>query len=43
MTVTGLENVPDGQSIRGGLTATKVRDEAVDCFQTDAGAVPGQM
>jgi hypothetical protein len=43
MTVTGLEDVPDGQSIRWGLTANNVRDKAVDCFRTDAEAVPRQM
>jgi hypothetical protein len=43
MTVTGLEDVPDGQSISGGLTANKVRDKAIDYFLPDAGAVPWQM
>ena len=26
LTVTGLEDVPDGQSVRGGLTAYNVRN-----------------
>ena len=27
LTVTGLEDVPDGQSVRGGLTANNVRNK----------------
>jgi hypothetical protein len=40
MTVTGYEVAPDGQSVRGGLTANNVRKKAADYFLTDAGAVP---
>lgn len=43
MTVTGLEDVPSGQSVRGGLTANNVRNAIADYFLTDAGAVPWQM
>ena len=39
----GLEDVPDGQSVRGGLTANNVRNKAADCFVTDAGADSWQM
>jgi hypothetical protein len=42
MTVNGLEHVPDGQSIRRGLTAN-IRNKVADYFLTDAGAVPWQM
>jgi hypothetical protein len=43
MTVTGLEDVPDGQPVRGGLTANNVRNKVAEYFLTDAGAVPWQM
>ena len=36
--MTSLEDVPDGQSVRGGLTANTVRNKAADYFLTDAGA-----
>jgi hypothetical protein len=39
LTVTGLEDVPNGQSVLGGLTANSVRNKAADYFVTDAGAV----
>ena len=42
-TVTGIEDVPDGQSVRGGLTANSVRNRVADCFLTDAGAASWQM
>jgi hypothetical protein len=37
LTVTGLEDVPDGQSVRGGggLTKNNVKNKVVDCFLTD--------
>jgi hypothetical protein len=41
--VTGLEDVPDGQLVRGGLTANSVRNTAADYFLTDAGAASWQM
>jgi hypothetical protein len=41
--VTGLEVVPDGQSVCGELTANSVRNKVADYFLTDAGAVPWQM
>jgi hypothetical protein len=43
MAVSGLEVVPDGQSVRGGLTANIVRYRVADYFLTDAGTVPWQM
>ena len=43
LTVTGLEDVPDGQSVRGGLTANSVRKTVADYFLTDAGAAARQM
>jgi len=43
MTMTCLEDVPDGQSVCGGLTANNVRNTVADYFLTDAGAVPWQM
>jgi len=39
MTVTGLEDVSDGQSVRGGLTANNVRNKVADYFLTDDGVV----
>ena len=41
--MTGLEDVPGGQSVRGGLTASNARNKVADYFPTDAGAVPWQM
>ena len=43
LTVTGLEDVPDGQSVRWGLTANSIRHKVADYFQTDAGASSWQM
>ena len=43
LTVTGLEDVRDGQSVRGGLTANRVRNKVTDYFVTDAGAASWQM
>jgi hypothetical protein len=41
--VTGLEDVSDGQSVRGGLTANSARNKVADYFLTDAGAASWQM
>ena len=43
LTVTGLEDVPEGQSVRGRLTANNVRNKVADYFLTDAGAASWQM
>ena len=43
LTMTGLEDVPGGQSVRGELTANSVRNTADDYFLIDAGAVSWQM
>ena len=43
LAVPGLEDVPDGQPVRGGLTANNVRNKVVEYFLTGAGAVPWQM
>jgi len=37
VTVSGLEVVPDGQSVRGGWTAKSVRSIVADYILTDAG------
>jgi hypothetical protein len=45
MTVTGLEDVPDGQSVRGGwvVISNSVRNTVPDYCLTDAGVVSWQM
>jgi hypothetical protein len=43
LTVTGLEDVPDGQSVRAGLTANSLRKTVADYFLPDAGAASWQM
>jgi len=43
MTVTGLENVPDGQLVLVRLTARRVRNTVADYFLRDAGAFPWHM
>jgi hypothetical protein len=47
MRVTGLENVPDGESVRGGgggwLTANNVRNKVADYLLTDSVALLWQM
>jgi hypothetical protein len=43
LTVTGLEDIPDGQSVRGGLTANNIRNTVADYFLTDAEAVSWEM
>ena len=43
LTVTGLEDVPEGQSVRGGLMAKNVRNKVADYFLTDAGAASWHM
>jgi len=43
LTVTGLEDAPEGQSVRGELTANRVRNKVADYFLTDAGAASWQM
>ena len=43
LTVTGLKDVPDGQSLRGGLTVSNVRNKVADYFLRDAGTASWQM
>jgi hypothetical protein len=43
MTVTGLADAPDGQSVCGGLTVKNVRNKVADYFLTDNRSVPWQM
>ena len=43
LTGIGLKEVPDGQTVRGGLTAKIVRNKVADYFLTDAGAASWQM
>jgi len=40
LTVTGLEDVLDGQSVRGRLTANNICNKVCNYFLTDAGAAP---
>jgi len=40
LTLTGLEVVPDEQSVRGRLTENNVWNKVADYLLTDAGAVP---
>jgi len=42
-TGTGLEDVPEGQSVRGRLTANNIRNKVADCFLTDAGDASWQI
>ena len=42
LTVTGLEDVSEGQSVRGGLMAKNIRNKVADYFLTDAGAASWQ-
>ena len=41
--MTCLECVPDGQSVRGVLTANNIRNKVADHYLTDAGAVPWKL
>ena len=41
--MTVLEDVPDGQSVGGGLTTNNVRSKVADYFITDAAAASWQM
>ena len=41
--VIGLEDAPDGQSVRGRLTANSVRNKVADYILKDAGAASWQM
>jgi len=43
LTWTGLEDVPEGQSVRRGLTANNIRNKVADYFLTDAGTASWQM
>jgi hypothetical protein len=43
LTVTGLEDVPDGQSVHGGITANNVRNKLANYLVTDSGAASWQM
>ena len=43
LTVTGLEDVPEGKSVRGGLKANNVRNKVADYFITDSGAASWQV
>jgi len=43
LTMTGLEDVPGGQSVRGELTANSVRNTVANYFLTDARAASWQM
>jgi len=43
LTGTGLEDVTEGQSVRGGLTASNIRNKVDDYCLTDGGAASWQM
>jgi hypothetical protein len=43
LAVTGLADVPDGQSVRGRLTANSIRNDVADYLLIDAGAPSWQM
>jgi len=43
LTGTGLEVVPEGQSVCEGLTANSIWNKEADCFLTDAGSASWQM
>ena len=43
LTVIGLEDVPDGQSVHGRLTANSVRNKVTDYFLKDTGAASWKM
>ena len=36
-TVTGLDDVPDGQPVHRGLSANIVKNKGADCFLADPG------
>ena len=42
LTGTGLEDEPEGQSVRGGLTVNNIRNTVADYFLTDVGVVCGR-
>ena len=42
MTVTGLDDVPDGQSVRGGLAANNVRNKVAEYFLQMLERFPGK-
>ena len=43
LTGTGLEGVPERQSVRRGLTANNIRNKVANYFLTDAGAASWQI
>jgi hypothetical protein len=43
LTVIGFEDVPDGQSVCGGIRVNNVRNKATDYFLIDAGTASWQM
>ena len=43
LTWTGLEDVPEGRSVRRGLTANSVRNKVADYFLRDAGTASWQV
>ena len=43
LTGTGIEDVPEGQSLRGGLTVSSIRNKVADYCLTDAGAASWQI
>jgi len=42
LTVTDLEDVPDGQSVHGGFTVNNVRNKVADYFLTMLELLPGR-
>jgi hypothetical protein len=40
---TGLDNLPNGQIVRSGLAANRIRDTFAEYFASDVGSLPWQL
>jgi hypothetical protein len=43
LTITGLDNLPNGQIVRGGLAANRIRDTFAEYFASDVASFPWQL